>query len=127
MLALLPAALAVAVVSTAAAPSTPSYYWRWSDGSRAMARTFADPADRDSALPTVVVSIRPASAGHRAVLQYRDRGRWRTEDAAATDGSGSAALQLNPYCADGGWCDTALDYRVVIDGEVARLRVTYDG
>lgn len=126
MLALLPAALAVALASAAATPPAPAYYWRWSDGSRVMSRTFADSAVGD-VLPTVVVSMRPAAAGHRAVLQFRDEDRWRTEDAAATDASGSATLQLNPYCADGGWCDTAMDYRIVIDGEVARLRVTYDG
>ena len=49
----------------------------------------------------------------------------RTEDSGTTDAHGDVRLQLNPYCADGAWCTRAFDYRLLVDGRRATIRVTF--
>ena len=103
------------------------YFWRWTDGSRAHGRAFADPGAGVVDLPGLVVASHPAARGRLVVLQFRDDGRWHTEDASRTDARGVAVLDLNPYCDDGGWCDRTLDYRLIVDRQDAPLRVTFAG
>lgn len=117
--------LALAWPPVATAAPSPAYYWRWSDGSRAAVRSFTDPGDATHALPRLIVTARPAVAGVPVELQFRDHGRWLTEDVVETGRTGAASLQLNPYCRDGGWCHATFDYRLVIAGQAAAVRVTY--
>ena len=103
------------------------YFWRWTDGSRAHRRAFADPGVGIVDLPGLLVASEPAVRGRIVVLQFRDDRGWHTEDVARTDERGVAVVSLNPYCADGGWCDRALDYRLRVDGQDAAVRVTFGG
>jgi hypothetical protein len=128
--ALLAALVLITPASPAAAASSdgPAYFWRWSDGSEARSRTFAEhDFGVPSRLPRVVVQAHPAAAGVRVVLQARVRGAWRTEDAARTGPHGAARLQLNPYCGNGDWCRTAFDYRLLVDGREAAVHVAFTG
>lgn len=119
-----PAARAVPAPSTA--PLDQRYYWRWSDGSEERHRTFRQSVYRvPERLPTLVVSAYPASPTRSVVLQYRQDGRWRTEDSGRTNASGQVRLALNPYCPDGSWCDGTVDYRAVAGGQTATLHITY--
>jgi hypothetical protein len=112
--------------AAAAASDGPAYFWRWSDGSEARARTFAEHAyELPSRLPRLVVQTHPATRGRHVVLQVRAHGDWRTEDDAYTDPHGTARLQLNPYCANGAWCRTPFDYRLLVDGQTAAIRVAF--
>lgn len=108
-----------------AAPAT-SWYWAWSDGSRATARTLIEDLDRPwEGLPRLRVASEPAESGRVVELQVRTQGGWRTEDAARTNGSGVAMLALNPYCDSGAWCDVTTNYRLRVAGATARLAVTF--
>jgi hypothetical protein len=101
-------------------------YWRWSDGVDSAARTFAEDRFRVPAnLPWLIVSTEPAAPGHLVRLQYREGPVWRTEAAARMDAGGVASLELNPYCPDGDWCNRTYAYRLVVDGAVAPLTITY--
>lgn len=120
------AALAPAAPASAATTDGPAYFWQWTDGSEARARTFAEHAyDVPSRLPRLVVRTHPAATGRHVVLQTRVRGHWRAEDSGATDRHGTVRLQLNPYCANGDWCRSSFDYRLVVDGQTAAVRVTF--
>jgi hypothetical protein len=123
-LALVASAVIVVTAPPAAATDEPAYFWRWSDGSRAAARTLSE-SRLDARMPDLVVDTHPATANRRITLQFRDHGRWRTEDSDITDASGSARLELNPYCADGAWCSRAFDYRLRAGGRTARLTVAF--
>jgi hypothetical protein len=120
-------ALLLPVSPVAAVPGEePAYFWRWSDGSEARTRTFAEHAyPTPSRLPRLVVQTHPSTAGRRVVLQTRIDGAWRTEDAGSTDARGSVRLQLNPYCANGDWCRTAFAYRLLVNGRTATIRVAF--
>jgi hypothetical protein len=72
-----------------------------------------------------VVQTHPATRGRHVVLQARVRGVWGTEDSGTTDARGGVRLQLNPYCADGAWCTSAFDYRLLVDGRRATIRVIF--
>jgi len=113
------------LVSAVPAEDPVAYYWQWSDGSRAHARSFADPHEGSLGLPGLVVASEPAAAGRLVVLQFRADGRWHTEDVARTDARGRAHVDLNPFCPDGDWCSGTLPYRLQVDGRTARLRVTF--
>ncbi len=112
--------------AAAATSDDPAYFWRWSDGSEARTRTFGEQAfGTASRLPRLVVQTHPSTRGRHVVLQVRADGSWRTEDGAYTDSQGAARLQLNPYCASGAWCRTPFDYRLLVDGQTAAIRVTF--
>jgi hypothetical protein len=120
-------ALLVPVAPAAAARTdSPAYFWRWTDGSEARARTFDERRyDLPSRLPRLQVSSHPPTGGQRVTLQTRVQGGWHTEDSATTDGRGLVRLQLNPYCDDGAWCRDTFDYRLVVAGQTATIRVTF--
>jgi hypothetical protein len=112
--------------AAAAATDSPAYFWRWTDGSEARSRTFDESRyDVPSRLPRLQVSSHPPGEGQRVTLQTRVLGSWRTEDSATTDGRGVVRLQLNPYCADGAWCRGTFDYRLVVAGQTAAIRITF--
>lgn len=118
----------IAPLSPAAALTSdgPAYFWRWSDGSEARVRTFAEHEYAvPSRLPRLVVQTHPATAGRTIALQARIDGAWATEDSGATGPRGAVRLQLNPYCADGAWCRSAFEYRLLVDGQSAVVRVAF--
>jgi hypothetical protein len=117
------AALTVSA-SPAAAADGPAYYWRWSDGSSATARTLGE-ARLDGRPPALVVDTHPATSGRRIVLQFRDHGHWRIEDAGVTRADGSVRLELNPFCEDGAWCTGSYGYRLLAGGRTASLTVAF--
>lgn len=123
-LALVACAALVVTAPPAAATDDPAYFWRWSDGSSATSRTLHE-ARADGRLPALVVDTHPATANRRITLQYRDHGRWRTEDAGVTDSGGSVRLELNPYCENGAWCARDFDYRLLAGGRTASLTVAF--
>lgn len=106
-----------------AGPTDPAYYWRWSDGGTAAARTLHEPAL--GLPPSIIVSARPAQPGRLVELQYRSPSGWLTEDSARTDARGRARLEINPYCGDGSWCDRDLTYRMRVDGRTATIRIRF--
>jgi hypothetical protein len=115
------------LVSAPPDAATVAYFWQWSDGSRAAARSFTDPQAGPVGLPGLVVASEPAARGRVVVLQFRADGRWHTEDVARTDERGRARVDLNPFCSDGDWCEGTLSYRLTVDGQSAPLRVTFGG
>ena len=116
---------AVAAPPANAADGT-TYFWRWSDGSRAATRTFTEAAYLDAGrLPSLIVTAVPAGRRAPVRLAVRRAGHWLTEDGAATGGAGVAVVALNPYCLDGDWCDERQDYRLSVDGQSVRLAITY--
>ena len=133
--ALATAVLAVAAgLGTAAAPPSAAadsadqalWFWRWSDGGEQRVRAIAV-GGPTSGLPSLIATVVPARSGQRVVLQYLDRGRWRTEDVAATNARGVARLEVNPFCPDGDWCRTEFRYRLLAGGRVAPLTVRFTG
>lgn len=110
----------------AATADGPAYFWRWTDGSEARVRTFAEHQyEVPSRLPRLVVQTHPATAGRTIALQARIDGVWTTEDSGTTGPRGAVRLQLNPYCADGAWCRSVFAYRLLVDGRSASLTVGY--
>lgn len=128
-LASLAAALAATTALAVAAPvpaSATDYFWVWSDGSRSADRLLAEAHyRRPTALPTLVVTAVPPGRSQRARLEVRQGGRWLPEDSAWTGERGVARLSLNPYCANGDWCDQQQQYRLTIAGESVRLTIAY--
>jgi hypothetical protein len=131
---LLPVLACVAVLTalllgsgaTPAAAQGQQYFWKWSDGDLSRSRSFAGShfASPDD-LPRLVVTATPAAPRHRVLLQFREGTRWRTDDSAVTSAGGTAELALNPFCPDGRWCHRRFAYRLVVDGVVAGLSVTF--
>jgi hypothetical protein len=120
------ALLASAPPAVAAPPDRPAYFWHWTDGSEARARTLTEHEYGTAGrLPRLVVQTHPATRGRHVVLQVQVDGLWGTEDSGTTDAHGGVRLQLNPYCADGAWCTRAFDYRLLVDGRRATIRVSF--
>jgi hypothetical protein len=112
--------------TTPAVAQDQQYFWRWSDGDLAKARTFtASRYDSPDDLPRLVVTATPASPQHRVLLQFRDGERWRTDDSAVTSPVGTAALALNPFCSGDHWCRGRFAYRLLVDGRSSALTVSF--
>jgi hypothetical protein len=113
-----------AAVGTASPADTPAqYYWRWSDGGSATHRTLREPTIGRA--PALIVTASPAVRGRPVELQVRWAGGWRTEDAGRTDSRGRVVLELNPYCENGAWCESAYDYRLRVEGRTASLHIRF--
>ncbi len=113
-------------VPAQARPDAPKLFWRWSDGSDAIARTFDETHYRIPArLPRLIVSTDPVTAGQLVTLQFDDDGTWRTDDRSRTSGSGIAALEFNPFCVDGDWCSRTYAYRLIVNGVSTTFTITY--
>jgi hypothetical protein len=103
-----------------------SYFWQWSDGRDARERTLDEGRYRSpERLPSLIVRAWPVAPRRLVTLQYLDGGVWRREDAAVTDRSGRATLELNPYCEDGDWCDESVAYRLLVNGVDTAFTLTY--
>lgn len=107
-------------------PMAQEYYWEWSDGSRKATRTFSQAEyGMQSNLPHLVVTAVPARPSHEVLLQYYQDGEWFTENEVPTNSRGIASIDIDPYCRDDDWCDSTFKYRLKVDGQTARLRITY--
>lgn len=104
----------------------PGLFWRWSDGVDTIARTFdAGRYPSPAQLPRLTVATDPATAGQLVALQFEAGGHWLTDDRARTDGSGTATLELNPYCENGAWCNRTYPYRLMVNGQQAGFTITF--
>ena len=117
--------MAIALLVPVAPDAGHSYYWRWSDGSRDVSRTFTQQEyGIASNLPALVITAEPASPGQRVALQFLRDGQWTTEGTARTNAKGIATIHVDPLCGRS-WCDTTFAYRLTIGDQTARLGVTY--
>jgi hypothetical protein len=111
-----------------ALPAVQQFYWEWSDGVDAKVRTFRESRYQVAEnLPQLVVSADPARPQQYVKLQYKQDGTWKREDAGLTNGKGTVALDLNPYCKDGDWCDGTFKYRLLVNGRYTNFTITYAG
>lgn len=114
------------LATPAQARDEPAWFWEWSDGSTAQARSLQESRYAVwSRLPTITVASAPPASGRSVRLQIRQPGGWATEDTARTDSEGRAELTINPYCRNGDWCTGTMDYRIITDTDQASLRVTF--
>lgn len=119
-------ALALVWAPAAQAAPTTDWFWEWSDGSRARDRTIEERwHPRWTTMPALRVASSPAASGRLVELQVRSGDAWHTEDSTRSDASGAAVLQVNPYCADGGWCAGVLRYRLRVEGSTASLTIRF--
>ena len=117
--------VAIALLLPAAPDPGHSYYWRWSDGSRQVARTFTQQEyGIASNLPGIIVTAEPAIPGQAVRLQFLRDGSWTTEGSARTNAKGIATIHIDPACGQT-WCDSTFAYRLTIGSQTARLTVTY--
>ena len=95
--------------------------WGWEDGADKGHRDFSeDDYDTAAEMPSLLVTVTPASTGRRIVLEVYDPYfmTWSQELATRTDGLGVAKFQVDPYCGDefgsssAAWCDHDKTYRI---------------
>ena len=95
--------------------------WGWEDGADKGHRDFSeDDYDTAAEMPSLLVTVTPASSGRRIVLEVYDPYfmTWSQELATRTDGLGVAKFQVDPYCGDefgsssAAWCDHDKTYRI---------------
>ena len=95
-----------------------SITWAWEDGTDRGHRDFSeDDYDTVEEIPTVNVSVLPASVGRRVILEVLDSatGTWAAEKISRTDALGVAKLRINPLCQKTSvpmWCDHDSTYRI---------------
>ncbi|MHB1213073.1 MAG: hypothetical protein ACYC0W_12585, partial [Candidatus Nanopelagicales bacterium] len=98
----------------------------WSDGSCKATRTFSQSEyGMQGNLPHLVVTAVPGRPSHEVLLQYYQDGEWFTENEVPLNSRGIASIDIDPYCKDDDWCDATFKYRIKVDGQTARLRITY--
>ena len=102
--------------SVAAAPAV-QWTWRWSDGGTAHRRAFSQRVyGNASNLPYLIVSNDSCASGVLIKLQFREDGRYYTEDRTYTRGCKSARLYFNPYTESGRWAVGVYKERLIIPG-----------
>lgn len=111
---------------TAVGAADRHYYWKWSDGSRQAARTFAQAEyGLPSNLPSLVVTADPALPRQYVYLQFYKDGRWTTEYRVRTDAKGVGRIAIDPLCDNGAWCEATFRYRLKAGDQTASLTITY--
>lgn len=111
---------------SASRPFVQEFYWEWSDGVDAKTRTFRESKyQTQENLPQLIVAAEPAKPQQYVKLQYKQNGTWKREDAGLTNGKGTVALDLNPYCEDGAWCKGTYKYRLLVNGQYTMFTITY--
>ena len=109
-----------------ALPAAQEFFWDWSDGVDSKVRTFRESKyQAQENLPVLVVTAEPARPQQFIKLQYKLKGVWKREDAATTNRSGVARLELNPYCTGGDWCDGTYSYRLLVNGIYTIFKITF--
>jgi hypothetical protein len=97
-----------------------SITWGWEDGGDKGHRDFSeDDYDTISEMPSVKVTVLPATVGRRVILETYDATTktWSAEHISRTDADGIALLNVNPLCEDDSsstpmWCDHDSTYRI---------------
>lgn len=108
-------------------PTAQDFFWEWSDGVDSKVRTFRKSEYKiGENLPQLVVTAEPATPQQFVKLQYKQDGKWRREDGAATNSKGIAPLTLNPYCEDGAWCEGTYKYRLIVNGNYTIFTINYE-
>lgn len=101
---------------TSAAP-TVNWAWRWSDGGTAHRRAFSRAVYGSAVnLPYLVISNDSCASGVLLKLQFRENGRYYTEDRTYTQGCKAAKLHFNPYTESGRWALGVYKERIIIPG-----------
>lgn len=121
-------ALSVMAIPTMAqaAPEAPAqattapavnWMWRWSDGGTEHRRVFSKRVYGSAVnLPYLVVSNDSCAGGILIKLQFRENGRYYTEDRTYTQGCKAAKLHFNPYTESGRWAIGVYKERLIIPG-----------
>jgi hypothetical protein len=94
--------------------------WGWEDGGDKGHRDFSeDDYDTIGDMPSVKVTVLPATVGRRVILEIYNAGTktWSAEQISRTDGEGVALLSINPLCDEvlssiPMWCDHDSTYRI---------------
>ena len=94
--------------------------WGWEDGGDKGHRDFSeDDYDTIGDMPSVKVTILPATVGRRVILETLNPGTktWSAEQISRTDSDGIALLKVNPFCEEDAsstsmWCDHDSTYRI---------------
>lgn len=94
--------------------------WGWEDGIDKGHRDFSeDDYDTAAEMPSLIVTVSPASTGRRIILETYDSylQTWSQELATRTNSQGIAKFQVDPYCSDEfgsapAWCDHDKTYRI---------------
>ena len=125
------AVVTAAPVSQASSPSimptVQDFFWEWSDGVDSKVRTFRKSEYKiPENLPQLLVTAEPATPQQFVKLQFKQDGKWRREDGAATNSKGVAALSFNPYCEDGKWCEGTFKYRLIVNGNYTVFTINYE-
>jgi hypothetical protein len=97
-----------------------SITWGWEDGGDKGHRDFSeDDYDTISDMPSVKVTVLPATVGRRVILEIYNAGTktWSAEQISRTDGDGVALLSINPLCNEElssipMWCDHDSTFRI---------------
>ena len=101
---------------SAAAP-TVNWQWRWSDGGTEHRRSFSRAVYGSAVnLPYLIVTNDSCAAGILIKLQFRENGRYYTEDRTYTRGCKAAKLHFNPYTESGRWAVGVYKERLIIPG-----------
>jgi hypothetical protein len=94
--------------------------WSWEDGGDKGHRDFSeDDYDTIGEMPSVKVTVLPATVGRRVILETYNAGTktWSAEHISRTDGNGVALLNINPLCDEElssipMWCEHDSTYRI---------------
>jgi hypothetical protein len=94
--------------------------WSWEDGADKGHRDFSeDDYDISSDMPSLQVTVSPATTGRRVILETYDvyLQTWSEELATRTNSAGIAKFQVDPLCSDEffsapAWCDHDKTYRI---------------
>lgn len=115
----LPTAAIAAPASTETVASAPAvnWSWRWSDGSLEHRQSFSRSVYGSAVnLPYLIVENDACASGILIKLQFRENGRYLTEDHVYTKGCKAARLHFNPYTESGRWAIGVYKERLMIPG-----------
>lgn len=102
--------------STASAPAV-NWTWHWSDGGLEHRRSFSRAVYGSAVnLPYLIVENDACASGILIKLQFRENGRYITEDRTYTRGCKAARLHFNPYTESGQWAFGVYKERLMIPG-----------
>ena len=102
--------------ASASVPSV-NWQWRWSDGGTEHRRSFSKRIYGSAVnLPYLIVTNDSCAGGILIKLQFREDGRYYTEDHTYTRGCKSARLHFNPYTESGRWAYGVYKERLIIPG-----------
>lgn len=102
-----------AVPRTATARTRQDFTWRWTDGSKATERTFAESKYHTAeAIPKFEVKVRPATPPWTARLLFWVNGEWVPRQTQRSDSRGRMRCTFLPIGPDGEWEDVTWIVRI---------------